>query len=60
VGRTASPYQGVTKQDSQDRLFSHRITFREKKHGIFDKMLPELKHDTLDIEDSDNKLERAF
>jgi hypothetical protein len=34
--------------------------FREKKHGIFDKMLPELKYDTLDIEDLDIKLERAF
>jgi hypothetical protein len=34
--------------------------FREKKHGIFDKMLSEQKHDILDIEDLDTKLERAF
>jgi hypothetical protein len=37
-----------------------QLMFRETKHGIFDKMLPELKCDTLDIEDLDIKLERAF
>jgi len=34
--------------------------FREKKHGIFDKMLTELKHETLGSEDLDTKLERTF
>jgi hypothetical protein len=36
------------------------LMFREKKNGIFDKMLPELKYDVLDIEDLDTILERAF
>jgi len=37
-----------------------QLMFREKKHSIFDKMLPELKYDALDIEDLGIKLERAF
>jgi len=32
--------------------------FGERKPSIFDKMLPELKQDTSDIEDLDTKLER--
>jgi hypothetical protein len=32
--------------------------FGEEKPSIFDKMLPELKHDISDIEDLDTKLER--
>jgi SOS response regulatory protein OraA/RecX len=36
------------------------LMFREKKHGIFDKTLSELKHNILDTEDLDTKLERAF
>ena len=37
-----------------------QLMFREKKHGIFDKMLTELKHETLGSEDLDTKLERTF
>ena len=36
------------------------LRFREKIRRIFDKMLSELKHDILGIEDLDTKLERAF
>ena len=36
------------------------LMFREKKHGIFDKKLTELKHETLDSEDLDTKLEITF
>jgi hypothetical protein len=36
------------------------LMFREKKHGIFHKMLPELKHNTLETKRFRNRMERAF